>query len=157
MYTGATDTGARVSEARQGGNEMSAEPVEVVREAFEAFLNCDIPALRARVAEDLEWTYLDPSAVDPTPDTCYGSDRIVEGAGTWASLHLGTELEEIEGRGDKVVVILHAPGLDQVRARKADDRNFHVVTVHDGTITALRACRDRDEARAFAGFDLAGT
>ena len=64
---------------------------------------------------------------------------------------LAAELEELEGIGDKVVVILHAPGLDRFRARTADDRNFHLVTVRDGRVTAIRACYDRAEARSRAG------
>jgi len=33
-----------------------------------------------------------------------------------------------------------------IRARKTGDMNFHVVTVRDAKIVALRACRSRDEA-----------
>jgi len=43
------------------------------------------------------------------------------------------------------------PGLDAIRARKADDRNFDVLTIKDGRIVATRACKDRLEAARFAG------
>jgi hypothetical protein len=75
------------------------------------------------------------------------------GRSGWASLGLETEVEELDGRGEKVVIILHAPGLDQFRARSASDRNFHVATVRQGRVRAIRACRDREEARGFAGLD----
>ncbi|MGH3408356.1 MAG: hypothetical protein ACRDRJ_38570 [Streptosporangiaceae bacterium] len=44
-----------------------------------------------------------------------------------------------------------APGGDGYRNRQADDRTYDVVTVRDGLIIGLHACRDRSEARAVAG------
>ena len=41
-----------------------------------------------------------------------------------------------------------------IRARKTGDMNFHVVTVRDAKIVALRACRSRNEA---FGFVMAAT
>jgi hypothetical protein len=49
------------------------------------------------------------------------------------------------------MVVLHAPGLDRQRAWSAADRNYLVLTVREGQITAMRACRDRDEASRVAG------
>ena len=34
---------------------------------------------------------------------------------------------------------------------QADDRTYDVITVRDGLIVGLRACRDHGEARAVAG------
>jgi hypothetical protein len=38
-----------------------------------------------------------------------------------------------------------------VEPGKTDDRTFAVLTVREGSIVALRDCRDRDEALAVAG------
>ena len=130
---------------------MADDSAEIVRRAFLAFLEEDLDALRLLVAPDLEWTYLDPSSPDPTPATCSGRGELERAAANWSRMALSTEIEELEARGDKVVVILHTPGLDGFRARRADDRNFHVVTVKEGAVSTIRACRDRLEARAHAG------
>jgi hypothetical protein len=50
------------------------------------------------------------------------------------------------------VIVTHTPGLDAVRARKANDRNYDVFTLQGGRVVAIRACRDREEALARAGF-----
>jgi ketosteroid isomerase-like protein len=64
---------------------------------------------------------------------------------------LRTQLEEVIGVGDKVVVVTRTPGLDAFRARRADDRNVDVMTFRAGRVVALRACRNRAEAMAFLG------
>lgn len=50
-----------------------------------------------------------------------------------------------------VMVVVRTPGSDEHRARKTDDRTYDVITVRDGRIVALHACRDRAEALAVAG------
>jgi hypothetical protein len=45
----------------------------------------------------------------------------------------------------------HTPGIDEYRHRQADDRTYDIVTVRDGRIIGLHACRDRSEARSLAG------
>jgi hypothetical protein len=50
-----------------------------------------------------------------------------------------------------VLVVIHRPGLDQLRVRQGDDRNYLVLTLDQDRITKMRACRDRAEARALAG------
>lgn len=131
------------------------DEAEVVRRALAAVLSGDLESLREVVAEDLEWTYLNPMESDPTPITCRGRAELERSAGKWAELGLPVELEELRANGEQVLVVLHASGLDEVRARKAEDRNFHVVTVRDGLVRALRACRDRTEAVTLAGLPLA--
>ena len=100
---------------------------------------------------DLEWTYLDPAMEEPIPATCRGRAELERAMGQWSSMGLVTQLEELEGLDDKVAVILYAPGLDRYRARSADDRNFHLVTVRDGKVVSMQACRDRVELRSQAG------
>jgi ketosteroid isomerase-like protein len=64
---------------------------------------------------------------------------------------LASQIEEIVASGDKVMVVIRTPGIDRVRVRQADDRNYLVLTLDQERIIRMRACRDRDEARSFAG------
>lgn len=64
---------------------------------------------------------------------------------------LASQIEEIEASGDKVMVVIRTPGPGRLRVRQAGDRNYLVLTVDQQQIIRLRACRDRDEARSFAG------
>lgn len=123
---------------------MTTTSEQTVRTAYEAMARGDREAMLALVDEDLEWTFLDPSVEHPEPEVCHGRQQLaryfrVDGGGP-------LELEELVGYGARVLVVTRSPGLDSLRARQTGDRNFHVVTVNDGRITALRACRDRAEA-----------
>jgi hypothetical protein len=81
---------------------------------------------------------------------CRGRDQLAYWVGRDSGWRIPPELEELVFFGERVLVVTHSPGIDERRARKTGDRNFHVVTVRDNRITALRACRNRDEAEAFA-------
>jgi ketosteroid isomerase-like protein len=94
---------------------------------------------------------LDAAFENPEPRTCLGREQLQQVMERRGGMSPQAEVEEIASSGDKVMVVVHTPGLDQQRARQADDRNYMVVTVQQGQITALRACRDRDEARSLAG------
>ena len=100
---------------------------------------------------DLEWTYLDPAHENPKPQTCHGRPELEWALRGQADRGLVSQLEEITGHGDKVMVVVRTPGIDQRRARQAGDRNYLVLTLQQGRIVAMRACRDREEARGFAG------
>jgi hypothetical protein len=64
---------------------------------------------------------------------------------------LASQIEEIVASGDKVMVVIHTPGIDRVRVRQAEDRNYLVLALDQERIIRMRACRNRDEARSFAG------
>jgi hypothetical protein len=49
------------------------------------------------------------------------------------------------------MLVMRTPGIDEYRRRQADDRTYDIVTVRDGLIVGLTACRDRSEARSLAG------
>jgi ketosteroid isomerase-like protein len=66
---------------------------------------------------------------------------------------LRSEVTELASSGDKVMVVLRTPGVDRHRVRQADDRNFLVLTLRQGRVVEMRACRDRAEARAVAGLE----
>ncbi|MGH3198556.1 MAG: hypothetical protein ACRDOH_00185 [Streptosporangiaceae bacterium] len=90
-------------------------------------------------------------APEPGPQTCHGREQLQWALQGRAGRGLRSEVEEFAASGDKVMVIVHTPGIDQQRAWQADDRNFLVLTLREGRVIAMRACRDRAEARDFAG------
>src|SRR5580693_7691360 len=115
---------------------MSEENEALVRGAYEAYGRGDATMLLELVDPDLEWTYLDPSAADPHPQVCHGRDELA-----WALRRLAkrggqSELEEVASCGDKVMVAVHTPGLDQHRAWQGNDRNYMVLTLRQGKIVA---------------------
>ncbi len=123
----------------------------VVREAYEAYGRGDVARMLEFVDPELEWTYLNPAFEDPEPDTCHGRDQLRLALERQAGQGLASQIEEIAASGDKVMVVIRTPGIDRVRARQAGDRNFLVLTLDQERIIKMRACRDQDEARAFAG------
>ncbi len=123
----------------------------VVREAYEAYGRSDVARMLEFADPELEWTYLNPAFEDPEPETCHGRDQLRLALERQAGQGLAPQIEEIAASGDKVMVVIRTPGIDRVRARRAGDRNFLVLTLDQERIIKMRACRDRDEARAFAG------
>jgi ketosteroid isomerase-like protein len=143
-----------VDEPEHGdGGKMGeeGESVAIVRTAYEAYVRGDLATMLGFVAEDLEWTYLDPSEADPEPQVCHGRAELERALTRLAHDGLTAELEEVTGLDDDVIVGFHTQGIDEHRARQADDRTYLVATVQGGRIIALRACRSRDEARTLAG------
>jgi len=130
---------------------MPSENENLIRTAYEAYSRGDTSQLLALVDPDLEWTYLDPAHENPEPQTCHGRSQLEWALRGQAERRLTSQLEEITAHGDKVMVVIHTPGIDQRRARQAGDRNYLVLTLRQGRIVAMRACRDRAEARGFAG------
>jgi ketosteroid isomerase-like protein len=130
---------------------MSEQNESLVRTAYAAFSQGDVATMLELVHPDLEWTFLDPAFAKPEPRTCLGREQLQQVMERRGGMSPEAEVEEIASSGDQVMVVVHTPGLDQQRVRQADDRNYMVVTVHQGQITALHACRDRDEARRLAG------
>jgi ketosteroid isomerase-like protein len=130
---------------------MASDSETLIRDAYEAYARGDIATLLDAVDPDLEWTYLDPSQSDPLPQTCHGRKEFEHGLRRQASRGLRSQIEEVVAQGDKVLVTVRTPGADQFRARPTGDLNFDVITVRDGRIVALRACRDREQALALLG------
>jgi ketosteroid isomerase-like protein len=125
--------------------------VEVVRQAYEAYVRGDVATMLEFVDADLEWTYLDPNLENPEPRVCHGRDELATVLERQAKRGLKSELEEVVGHNERVMVVIHTPGVDAHRVKQADDRNYDVLTVREGHIVTMRACRDRDEAATIAG------
>jgi ketosteroid isomerase-like protein len=103
------------------------------------------------VDPDLEWTYLDTRLEDPQPMARHGRGELEKALRQQADLGLRPVLEQVIASRDLVILVMRTPGVDQYRHRQADDRTYDVVTVRDGMIVRLHACRDRGEARSLAG------
>lgn len=128
---------------------MCNENEWIVREAFLAYDRGDVRRMMEFVDPGLEWTHPDPDLGNPT---CDGREELAKALRRQTDLGLRAELEEVVAAGDRVIVVMRTPGVDQYRHREqADDRTYDVITVRDGLIVGLRACRDRGEARAIAG------
>ena len=121
----------------------------IVREAFLAYARGDVAQMMDFVDPGLEWTYLDPSL--EVPQTRRGRGELEKALRRQAERGLRSELEQVIAAGEKVILVMRTPGLDQYRHGPGDDRTYDVVTVRDGVIVGLHACRDRGEARSLAG------
>ena len=123
----------------------------IVREAFLAYDKGDVTRMMEFVDPDLEWTYLEPGLEETRPHVCHGREQLEKALRYQAERGLRAEIEQVIAAGDKVILVMHTPGVDEYQQRQSDDRTYDVVTVRDGLIVALQACRDRDEARSLAG------
>jgi len=132
---------------------MSNQNLELIRTAYAAYARGDLATVLEFVDPDLEWIYLDPSVEHPDPQVCHGRHEFETALERQAEHGLKAEIQEVSGKGDRVMVVVRIPGIDAFRVRKADDRNYTVLTVRGGRIVALRDCRDRQEALAVAGID----
>ena len=130
---------------------MSDDNAELIRRAYRAYANGELTRMLALVDPELEWTYLDPSLEQPTPQVCHGRHELEQVLRGWAERGVRAELEEVTNSGELVMVGVRTPGVDVHIGRRADDRAYSVFTVRDGRIVALRDCRDREEARRLAG------
>ncbi|HEY2641374.1 MAG TPA: nuclear transport factor 2 family protein [Streptosporangiaceae bacterium] len=123
----------------------------IVREAFLAYERGDVARMMDFVDPDLEWTYFDQDQDDPQPQIRHGRGELEKAIRQQADLGLKAELEAVVAAGDRVMLVIRTPGVDEYRHRQADDRTYDVVTVRNGLIVGLHACRNRGEARSLAG------
>ena len=100
---------------------MTDSNAAVVREAYEAYGCGDVARMMEFVDPELEWTYLDPAAENPEPQSCHGRDQLKWALQRQAKQGLASQVEEIEASGDQVMVVIRTPGVDRVRVRQAED------------------------------------
>jgi ketosteroid isomerase-like protein len=130
---------------------MANENEDLIRNAYDAYASGDLNAMLAVVDPDLEWTYLDPAFSSAEPQTCRGRDRLADGLRQQARRGLKSQVEEVIGNDDKVLVTVRTPGSDQFKARPTGDLAYDVFTIRNGRIVALRACRDRNQGLSVLG------
>jgi ketosteroid isomerase-like protein len=123
----------------------------IVREAFLAYDRGDVTRMMDFVDPEVDWTYRDPELEDSEPQLCHGRGELEKAlrrrTGHWPR----AQLEEVIAAGDRVMLVMRTPGADEYRQQQADGRTYDIVTVRDGLIVGLKACRDRSEARSLAG------
>jgi ketosteroid isomerase-like protein len=119
----------------------------LVGEAYEAYGRGDVAGMLEFVDPGLEWTYLNPAFENPEPETCHGRDQLQLALERQAEQRQASQIEEIAASGDKVMVVIRTPGIDDERVRQAEDRNYMVLTLDRERIIRMRACRNRDESR----------
>jgi ketosteroid isomerase-like protein len=132
-------------------HDQPSDNVALIRRTYARYAIGEVDAILDIVDPDLKWTFLDPSEAEPEPQICHGRHELAHALERQRSQGLRSQLEEVIGNGDRVVVITRTPGLDDLRARQANDRNVDVLTVQSGRVVAIRACRTREEALALAG------
>ena len=98
-------------------------------------------------------SHLDSSLADPQPQVCHGRGELETAIQRQAERGLTSQLEKVIANGDRVMVGGRTSGIDVVRMRQAEDRNYDVLTVRDGRMVMIRACSDRHEALAIAGIE----
>lgn len=130
---------------------MTDQNEALVREAYEAYGRGDVARMLEFVDPDLEWAYLNPAFENPEPQTCRGREQLQWALERQAEQGLASQIEEVAANGDKVMVVTRTPGIDGMRVRQSEDRNYLVLTVDQARIIRMRACRNRDEARSIAG------
>jgi len=123
----------------------------IVREAFLAYDRGDVARMMDFVDPEVDWTYRDPGVKDPEPRVCHGRGELEKALRHQAGREPRAQLEEVVAAGDRVMLVMRAPGIGAHRPRQADGRTYDIATVRDGLIVGLRACRDRSEARSLAG------
>jgi ketosteroid isomerase-like protein len=131
---------------------MATDPNEAaIRAAYDAYTEGDIEELLAFFSPDLEWTYLDPSVENPAPQVCRGLVELRRALRRQADQGLKATIEQVQVNGSEVVAVIHIPGVDRLRARQSNDRNYDVFSFSEGRIVALRACVDLPQALQVAG------
>src|SRR5580700_3603566 len=112
---------------RRGDTRMCNQNEWIVREAFLAYDRGDVARMMDFVDPDLEWTYLDPGLEDPQPQTCRGRGELEKALRWQADRGLQAELEQVIAAGEKVILVMRTPGVNQYRHWQAGDRTYDVV------------------------------
>jgi ketosteroid isomerase-like protein len=123
----------------------------IVREAFRAYDRGDVARMMDFVDPEVDWTYRDPELAGSEPQICHGRGELEKTLRRQAGRRPRAQLEEVIAAGDRVMLVMRAPGVDEYRRQQADGRTYDIVTVRGGLIVGLKACRDRSEARSLAG------
>ena len=123
----------------------------IVREAFRAYDRGDVTRMMDFVDPEVDWTYRDPELEDSEPQIGHGRGELEKALRRQADRGLRAHLEQVIAAGDRVMLVMRWPGIGELRRQQADDRTYDIVTVRNGLIVGLTACRDRSEARSLAG------
>lgn len=119
---------------------------EQVGRTWEAVSRGDLTTLEALLAPDAKWR-----AVEDGPWNCENREMIVEIlAQNLSESGLAGRVEDVKEAGDRTVVAFRP-----VRARDQwpldDGIRYVVLTEHDGLVTEMKGCANREVALEYAG------
>jgi ketosteroid isomerase-like protein len=126
------------------GSQMSDSDVSIVRSAYAAFGQGDIPGVMNVLGEQVEWRAPDVLPHGGAFEGLDGVEEFFQGIGEkWEELHV--DAREFLDAGSEVVVLGQATG--RLRGIGAADYLFaHVFTVANGKVTRFREYVDPGEA-----------
>jgi ketosteroid isomerase-like protein len=131
---------------------VSAENVQVLRNAYDAFARQDLPSVMAAFDEDIEWTT--PDSV-PFGGVCHGHDGVAGFFGQLADQwqDLSVEPEEFIDGGDTIVVIVHDRATGA--GGSMDTQTVHLWRMRDGKAVSFTEFSDTARALQALGQPIA--
>lgn len=128
---------------------MSAENVEVVRQAFRAWDANDLEAARSVVHEDIEFR---AAREEPEVGAVRGVEAVASFLNQWRDTfdELRAEPLEFIDLGECVVVPLHISAHLPASEAEVTHDETHVYRLRDGKIAEIHDFHSRKEALAFA-------
>ena len=129
---------------------MTAEDLDTVRRAYDAFARGDMPVLQELLSPDIEWR--------TTPDVPFlgnyrGIDQFLAAMNEWTEPfdELTTTVEEMIDAGDCVVVRHRMRGRGTDSGVETDLVLWQVVSVENGQLTRMHDFANREDAMEAAG------
>ena len=128
---------------------MTAEDLDTVRRAYDAFARGDLDALEQLLSPDIEWR--------TTPDVPFlgnyrGIDEFLRAMAEWTEPfdELTTTVEEMIDTGERVVVRHRMRGRGTDSGVETDLVLWQVVSVENGQLTRMHDFATREDAIAAA-------
>ena len=134
-----------------GADASAAANVEVVRSAWEAWMERDMDRAAENWDPEIVW---DITRHEDAPDTVHhGIAEVMEMIANWLMHFRAYDLiaERYEPCGDHVLLLLRRRGRDAETGENVDRFAAHVWTLRDGKVVYIRSYSDIEEARRFAG------
>jgi ketosteroid isomerase-like protein len=135
---------------------MSEENVEVVRAQIDAYNRGDYEAALAVLDKEVEWHVPDVAALDaPASGVIRGRARVAEQFTRWLEAWESHAFQVTDARGQGADVFIAGLQVGRGRHSGLDTRvpTFHVFTLRDRKIVAMRAYSERAEALEAAGLE----
>lgn len=115
------------------------ENVRIMKEAYDAFSQGDMPKVFSMLADDAEYISVGPSDQIPWAGTYQGHDQIGQ-----FFTRLGEALEfqafsaqEYIAQGDKLAVLLHGRYKARSTGKEFETNPQHIVTLREGKVVQL--------------------
>ena len=127
---------------------MEAQNTQLVKDAYDAFLRADIPALLANLDDGVQWhAVIGTEGVVPTSGLRQGRDAVGQFFAQVAE-HMdfrSFEPREFIAQGDQVAVIGHYQGTAKTTGRGWDADWVMIFTIRDGKVVRFREYTDNKQ------------